>query len=73
MAVLAGFSATVKGVWLHDLGGTRVIRSFCRVNCVDVRLKHGHLLGHLEARVAAVVGSLMERVPIITDGCVSAF
>ena len=78
MAVVS-FSATVKGVRLYDLGGTRAIRGeeVCLqrnpsnaydANCVDVCLKRGYLLGHLEARVAAVVGPLMDRLPIVIDG-----
>ena len=79
MVILACFSATVKGVKLHDLGGTRVIRgeevvlqrdpsNAYDVNCVDVRLKCGYLLDHLQASVAAVVGPLMDRVRIAIDG-----
>ena len=77
--VLACFSATVKGVKLQDLGSVRAIRgeevvlqrdpsSAYDANCVDICLKRGYLLGHLEARVAAVVGPLMDRVPIVIDG-----
>ena len=56
--VLACFSATVKGVKLQDLGGTRAIRGEevvlqrdpSNANCVDVRLNCGYLLGHLEVK-----------------------
>ena len=79
MVVLASFSATVKGVKLHNLGSTRAIRgeevvlqrdtsNAYDANCVAVRLKRGYLLGHLEARVAAVVGPLMDRVPVMING-----
>ena len=78
MAVVC-FLATVKGIRLYDLGGTRAIRGvevFQRrnpsnaydANCVDVHLKRGYLLCHLEARVAAVVGPLMDTLPIVIDG-----
>jgi hypothetical protein len=77
--VLACFSAAVGGVGLRDLGGARAIgggevvlqrgpSNACGAGCVGVRLNCGCLLGHLEARVAAVVGPLMDRVPIVIDG-----
>ena len=83
MATLATLMAVVRGVKFYDMRNARVHRGervvlrrapnnpFDR-NCVDVLLRGGLLLGHLEAPVAARLSLLMRAVPVEVVGYVLA-